>query len=69
MRLLGVDVGGTHTDLLSFGSECGEIAVHKLPSTPDDHSAGQVGSSVELPKSANLDFLAHGTAVGTNALI
>jgi N-methylhydantoinase A len=69
MRLIGVDVGGTHTDLLSFDSESGEIAVHKLPSTPNDHSVGLVDGVGELLNGAKLDLLAHGTTVATNTLL
>ena len=37
---LGVDVGGTFTDLIYVDDEAGKILVHKLPTTPDDPSAG-----------------------------
>ena len=43
MRLgyrLGVDVGGTFTDLLLFNTETGAFWRHKTPSTPHDSSEG-----------------------------
>ena len=40
MKRLGVDVGGTFTDLIYVDDEAGEILVHKLPTTPDDPSRG-----------------------------
>ena len=38
MRRLGVDVGGTFTDLIYVDDDAGQILVHKLPTTPDDPS-------------------------------
>ena len=40
MKRLGVDVGGTFTDLIYVDDEAGKILVHKLPTTPDDPSRG-----------------------------
>jgi N-methylhydantoinase A/oxoprolinase/acetone carboxylase beta subunit len=36
MKLIGVDVGGTFTDVVLFDSETNETAVHKVPTTSDD---------------------------------
>ena len=36
MKRIGVDVGGTFTDLIYVDDEAGVIRVHKLPTTPDD---------------------------------
>ena len=33
MRRVGVDVGGTHTDLVLIDEERGEVSVHKVPTT------------------------------------
>lgn len=38
--LLGVDVGGTFTDLLLINEESGETYTAKVPSTPEDSSIG-----------------------------
>ena len=40
MRRLGVDVGGTFTDLILVDEESGRITVDKVPSTPDDPARG-----------------------------
>ena len=37
---IGIDVGGTFTDLLLFNDDSGEIQLLKTPSTPDDQSIG-----------------------------
>lgn len=75
MRLsIGVDAGGTFTDMFVRDTETGDSYSHKLPSTPQnpadaivdgiDHILDRFGldaSSVEL--------IAHGTTVGTNTLL
>src|SRR5919198_6424334 len=65
---IGVDVGGTFTDLVAVVN--GELCVAKVPSTPGDQSVG-VLSAVD---SAGVDgsqvaAFAHGTTVATNALL
>ena len=42
MRRIGVDVGGTFTDLIYIDDEAGQVIVHKTPSTPADPSIGTV---------------------------
>ena len=42
MRRIGVDVGGTFTDLIYIDDEAGRVIVHKTPSTPADPSIGTV---------------------------
>jgi N-methylhydantoinase A len=70
MKLAGVDVGGTFTDVVYVDTQTGEIGVHKVPSTPDDPSEGVIGGLGEAGgKAAELDLLAHGTTVATNALL
>ena len=48
MKRLGVDVGGTFTDLIYVDDEAGVIHVHKLPTTPDDPSQGTIQGIEEL---------------------
>ena len=51
MKLIGVDVGGTFTDVVLFDSETSETAVHKVPTTPDDPSRGVMqGVARALPQ-------------------
>ena len=71
---IGVDIGGTFTDLVvEIGAE-NRTVLHKLPSTPDHPERAIVDGIREVLASESLDagdvvHLAHGTTVGTNALI
>ena len=42
MKRVGVDVGGTFTDLIYVDDEASVIRVHKLPTTPGDPSQGTI---------------------------
>ena len=73
---VGVDVGGTFTDLVLADTRHGaqRVVVHKVPSTPEDQSIGVVTGVVELCRMAGLvpgdiDALFHGTTVATNMVI
>ena len=69
-QIVGVDVGGTFTDLVIFDTETESVKISKVPSTPENQSFGvmsaleSVGVSLE-----KLDSLIHGTTVTTNALL
>jgi N-methylhydantoinase A/oxoprolinase/acetone carboxylase beta subunit len=74
MKRLGVDVGGTFTDLIYVDDEAGAILIHKLASTPDDPSRGTVQGIKELTERAeitpaDLDQVFHGTTIATNIVI
>jgi N-methylhydantoinase A/oxoprolinase/acetone carboxylase beta subunit len=74
MKRLGVDVGGTFTDLIYVDDEAGNIIVHKLPTTPEDPSQGTVQGVRELAEQAGetpaaLDQVFHGTTIATNIVI
>src|SRR5215207_6377959 len=65
---LGVDVGGTFTDLAAIGDE-GVVTV-KVPSTPADQSAGVLAAfAASGLDPALLEAFAHGTTVATNVLL
>jgi N-methylhydantoinase A len=71
---IGVDVGGTFTDLCLFDTESGHMQVAKVPSTPADPSQGMLTglrAILEQTRSRGRDvlYLAHGTTVATNTLI
>lgn len=71
---LGVDVGGTFTDLLLFDTQSGAFWRHKTPSTPHDSSEGILNGVNAICASAGItpgqvDFFLHGTAVATNAVL
>ena len=71
---IGVDSGGTFTDVCLFDDTTGRVAVWKVSSTPDDPSRGiaqgvaegvdQVGTTADA-----VGYFGHGTTVSTNALI
>jgi N-methylhydantoinase A/oxoprolinase/acetone carboxylase beta subunit len=74
MKRIGVDVGGTFTDLIYVDDEAGVIRVHKLPTTPDDPSKGTIQGLKELAAAAgaepsSLDQVFHGTTIATNIVI
>ena len=72
MSTMGVDTGGTFTDLIYLRDD-GGIEVAKRPSTPPDFSAGVIDVVEAVDKGRNvlrdLDYFYHGTTVATNAMI
>lgn len=71
---IGVDSGGTFTDVCLFNDETGQLSIWKVSSTPDDPSRGIVegvaeGLETVGGKPEEVSFLGHGTTVATNALI
>lgn len=74
MRLVGVDVGGTFTDLVLADTETGAVTIHKVSTTPDDPSIGVaegVGGLCDLagvPRQS-VDHVLHGTTIATNAAL
>lgn len=71
---LGVDVGGTFTDLIVIDEESGRAVREKVPSTPDDPSRAVVAGARQLCESAgitpaDLGMFLHGTTVATNAVL
>ena len=73
MIRVGVDVGGTFTDIV-LDRPGAPIVVHKVPSTPADQSEGVVRGVVEICRMAGIDpgavdMVLHGTTVATNMVI
>jgi N-methylhydantoinase A len=71
---LGVDVGGTFTDLLLFEEQSGAFWRHKTPSTPHDSSEGiLIGVHAVCEHAgitpAEVEIFLHGTTVATNAVL
>jgi N-methylhydantoinase A len=71
---LGVDVGGTFTDLLLIDDVTGETFRAKVPSTPSDQSLGVLAGIEKICMTANIPpsrifELMHGTTVATNAVL
>src|ERR1700726_989251 len=77
MFTIGIDVGGTYTDLVAI-DETGKTVFAKSPSTPADQSIGVMAGLDELARRLKLtraemlaitDRIVHGTTVATNALL
>ncbi len=71
---LGVDVGGTFTDLLLVNEKSGEFFTAKVPSTPEDSSIGVLNGIAKVTESAGVDaatisHVMHGTTVATNTIL
>jgi N-methylhydantoinase A len=71
---MGVDVGGTFTDLLLFNEESGAFWRHKTPSTPADSSVGILTGVTAICEDAGIspsdvEVFLHGTTVATNAVL
>jgi N-methylhydantoinase A len=68
--VIGVDVGGTFTDVFFLDEVSGHCQVAKVPSTPADQSQGFIdGIRQKLTDFAEISTVVHGTTVGTNALL
>jgi N-methylhydantoinase A len=69
---IGVDVGGTFTDLIFLDDDTGEVTVGKGPSNPsavDEAVRAVVSSSVDEAGVGRSSYFLHGTTVGLNALL
>lgn len=71
---IGVDSGGTFTDITVYDETSGEILIWKVSSTPDDPSRGIHGGAAEAVQrffggKAHVTSFGHGTTVATNAVI
>ncbi len=70
MISIGIDTGGTFTDVAAYDPEAGTIMVAKVPSTPDrpDEAVLQALEGLGLQMDG-VERLVHGTTVATNALL
>ncbi len=71
-RIVGVDVGGTFTDLvlLDPGSETEPVRIAKVPTTPDNQALGVLAAlSTAGADPASIATIVHGTTTTTNALL
>jgi len=71
---LGVDVGGTFTDLLLIDEGTGQLYSAKVPSTPEDSSVGVLHGIRKICAEAKIDprsieHVMHGTTVATNTVL
>jgi N-methylhydantoinase A/oxoprolinase/acetone carboxylase beta subunit len=71
---IGVDIGGTFTDLQIFNARDGRIVAHKLPTTPEDPSIALVEGIKTAGRRygftlSDVGYLMHGTTIATNAVL
>ncbi len=71
---MGIDVGGTFTDVIGRDDATGAITVRKALTTPDDFPRGVTDGLAKLyaavgRRPADPGLLVHGTTIGTNALL
>ena len=71
---LGVDVGGTFTDLMLIDERSGKTHVAKVSSTPKDSSLGVLNGIEKICREAGVDpsqinYVMHGTTVATNTVL
>src|SRR5580700_4841914 len=67
--IVGVDVGGTFTDLFLFDPQRGDFHTAKVPSHRGDESQGFLNGLQALGGAAAIASIVHGTTVGTNTLL
>lgn len=71
---IGVDIGGTFTDLEIFDARSGRLRAYKVPTTPDDPSLGlidgikQAGAAFGFTLD-DVGYVLHGTTIATNAVL
>ncbi|MHA1571461.1 MAG: hydantoinase/oxoprolinase N-terminal domain-containing protein, partial [Alphaproteobacteria bacterium] len=74
MRLIGVDVGGTFTDLVFTDTDTNETVIQKVPTTLEDPSVGAIAGIKGLCARLGMDpdgvdHILHGTTIATNAVL
>jgi N-methylhydantoinase A len=70
MKIVGVDVGGTFTDLILFDEESREVRIAKVPTTVENQAFGVLGALAQAGADlAELGAIVHGTTTTTNALL
>ena len=67
--MIGVDVGGTFTDLFFFDAQTGQFQTAKVPSNRGNEAVGFIEGLQKLGPIAGFSSIVHGTTVGTNALL
>jgi len=71
---LGIDIGGTFTDLFGYDTETGEVFQEKVSTTPDDFSQGFCDAIEKALEARDISpeevtYISHGTTIATNAMI
>ncbi len=69
MVVVGIDVGGTFTDLTEIDEETGRVRITKVPSTASDEARAVVAGLERIADPRAVRRIVHGTTVATNAII
>jgi N-methylhydantoinase A len=74
MKTIGVDVGGTFTDIVYCDLDSGQVAIHKVSTTPDDPARAIIQGIAEICRDngvaeGDVDYVLHGTTTATNAVL
>ncbi|MFW9803187.1 MAG: hydantoinase/oxoprolinase family protein [Candidatus Thorarchaeota archaeon] len=74
MIVIGVDVGGTFTDIIVSNTATGQSYIHKIPSTPSSQDLAVLTGVEEILSDHGIDskdvtLVVHGTTVATNAML
>jgi N-methylhydantoinase A len=74
MIAIGVDVGGTFTDIIVSNTTTGQSHVHKVQSTPSSQEVAVIRGISEILSATGIDpndvnLVVHGTTVATNAML
>src|SRR5688500_6954363 len=70
MHWVGIDVGGTFTDVVLYDEERGTLTVGKSPTSPADPTLGLLAGLAKLQAAlASTGRVVHGTTIGTNAIL
>ena len=64
---IGVDIGGTFTDLVAIGAD-GAVRTHKTASTPQDYSLG-IEAGLRVLLDGAVEEVLHATTIGSNAVL
>lgn len=69
-HVIGIDVGGTFTDLVMLESHSGAVTIAKVPTTPDNQAYGVLNALQEAEADlSTVDLIIHGTTTTTNAVL
>ena len=66
---IGIDVGGTFTDVVALNHHSGRLTALKVPSTSGELARGVLDGLAQLPPEARQSTIIHGTTVATNAVL
>lgn len=74
MKILGIDIGGTFTDIYLVDNVTGEQTIHKVSTTPEVPSEGAMTGICEICEMTGtgpgeIDYVLHGTTIATNTVL